>query len=69
MIGVFLALLELIREKKILVEQNSVEDDLQIIEAPPEHQKTYAAASLHLAAETEAPAEPSPESIAADLKD
>jgi len=69
MIGVFLALLELIREKKILVDQNSVEDDLQIIEAPPEHKKTYAAASLHLAAETEPPAEPSPESIAADLKD
>jgi len=69
MIGVFLALLELIREKKILVDQNSCEDDLQIIEAPPEHKKTYAAASLHLAPETDAPSEPSPESIAADLKD
>ena len=69
MIGVFLALLELIREKKILVDQQSVEDDLQIIEAPPEHKKTYAAASLHLAPESEAAVAPSPESIAADLKD
>ena len=52
MIGVFLALLELIREKKILVEQNAVEDELEIVEAPEEHKKTYAAASLHLAPET-----------------
>ena len=58
MIGVFLALLELIREKKILVEQNRVEDELEIVEAPEEHRRTYAGASLHLAAEmepTEAP--------------
>jgi segregation and condensation protein A len=54
MIGVFLALLELIREKKILVEQNQVQDELEIVEAPEEHKKTYAAASLHLAPETEA---------------
>jgi len=54
MIGVFLALLELIREKKILVEQNEVEDDLEIVEAPEEHRKTYADASLHLAPEAEA---------------
>ena len=54
MIGVFLALLELIREKKILVEQNQVQDELEIVEAPEEHRKTYAAASLHLAPETEA---------------
>ena len=53
MIGVFLALLELIREKKILVEQNRVDDELEIIEAPEEHRRTYAGASLHLAAETE----------------
>ena len=55
MIGVFLALLELIREKKILVEQNRVEDELEIIEASEEHRKTYAGASLHLASETERP--------------
>ena len=57
MIGVFLALLELIREKKILVEQNAVEDELQIIEAPEAHRRTYAGASLHLApnAESEIP--------------
>jgi segregation and condensation protein A len=55
MIGVFLALLELIREKKILVEQNRVEDELEIIEAPEEHRKTYAGATLHLATESETP--------------
>jgi len=56
MVGVFLALLELIREKKILVTQ--AEDDLadaEIVEAPEEHKKTYVSASLHLA--DEAPAE------------
>ncbi len=53
MIGVFLALLELIREKKILVEQNEVGDELEIIEAPEEHRKTYAGASLHLAPEAD----------------
>jgi len=49
MIGVFLALLELIREKKILVEQDQVKDELEIVPAPEEHRKTYALASLHLA--------------------
>ena len=58
MIGVFLALLELIREKKILVQQEQVQDDLEIIPAPEEHRKTYEHASLHLAPELEAaPAE------------
>ncbi len=52
MIGVFLALLELIREKKILVEQASAADDIAIVPAPEEHRKTYAHASLHLATET-----------------
>ena len=46
MVGVFLALLELIREKKILVEQNSVDDEIDIISAPEEHRKTYENASL-----------------------
>ena len=58
MIGVFLALLELIREKKILVKQ--ADDDLTDIEidpAPEEHRKTYEHASLHLADEAaQAPA-------------
>ncbi len=63
MVGVFLALLELIREKKILVEQDLVTDDIQIVEAPPEHRKTYEHASLGLAnvpvveAEAEKPVE------------
>jgi segregation and condensation protein A len=49
MIGVFLALLELIREKKILVEQSEILGEVEIAIAPPEHRATYAHASLHLA--------------------
>jgi chromatin segregation and condensation protein Rec8/ScpA/Scc1 (kleisin family) len=56
MIGVFLALLELIREKKILVAQAEVLGDVEIVEAPEEHRRTFAHASLHLA--TEEPDEP-----------
>ena len=52
MIGVFLALLELIREKKILVEQAEALGDVNIVPAPEEHRRTYAHASLHLADET-----------------
>ncbi len=37
MVGVFLALLELIREKKILVEQIEALGDVEITIAPPEH--------------------------------
>src|SRR5262249_5210168 len=48
MIGVFLALLELIREKKVLVQQTEDGRDIQIDEAPEEHRKTYPQASLHL---------------------
>ena len=55
MIGVFLALLELIREKKILVTQAEAGDDVQIEPAPEEHRKTYAHASLHLAEENPEP--------------
>jgi segregation and condensation protein A len=51
MIGVFLALLELIREKKILVQQGDTLGDVEITAAPEEHRKTYAQASLHLATE------------------
>lgn len=53
MIGVFLALLELIREKKILVSQGETPNDIQIDNAPEEHRKTYAHASLQLASEKE----------------
>jgi segregation and condensation protein A len=48
MIGVFLALLELIREKKILVQQAETTSELEIEPAPEEHRKTYEFASLHL---------------------
>src|SRR3954471_12698306 len=51
MIGVFLALLELIREKKILVQQEDDSIDLTIDPAPEEHRRTYPQASLHLAEE------------------
>ena len=52
MIGVFLALLELIREKKILVEQDDDLGDVEIIPArgTPPHLRH---ASLHLATEEE----------------
>ena len=53
MIGVFLALLELIREKKILVNQEETLGDMEIIAAPKEHRDSYMHASLHLATETE----------------
>jgi segregation and condensation protein A len=56
MVGVFLALLELIREKKILVDQDSVNDDIDIIAAPESHRKTYEHASLGLAPMTAEPA-------------
>lgn len=49
MVGVFLALLELIREKKILVSQEQTHDELEIIPAPEEHRRTYVGATLHLA--------------------
>jgi segregation and condensation protein A len=53
MIGVFLALLELIREKKILVRQSDEDfSDVEIDPAPEEHRKTYEHASLHLAPES-----------------
>jgi segregation and condensation protein A len=51
MIGVFLALLELIREKKILVQQEDGSIDIRIEPAPEEHRRTYPQASLHLAEE------------------
>jgi len=51
MIGVFLALLELIREKKILVQQEEDGIDITIDPAPEEHRLTYPQASLHLAEE------------------
>jgi segregation and condensation protein A len=60
MIGVFLAVLELIREKKILVQQNETLGEMEIISAPPEHRKQYSQASLHLAEES-APADQHPE--------
>ena len=41
MIGVFLALLELIRQKKILVFQGDDEVDMEINPAPEEHRNTY----------------------------
>lgn len=46
MIGVFLAILELVREKKILVAQDAANDDLEIVSAPEEHRKTYQEAML-----------------------
>ena len=64
MIGVFLALLELIREKKILVHQHDVHGEMEIEPAPEEHRRQYAHASLHLADET-----PEEEPQPAEVKD
>ena len=58
MIGVFLALLELIREKKIIVQQAEVLGDVEIEQASEEHRKTYVGASLHLSPEAEKAVEP-----------
>jgi len=73
MVGVFLALLELIREKKILVEQGEDLGEVSIVSAPPEHRATYAHASLHLSDEASAPdAQPAfevtEEELEADLR-
>jgi segregation and condensation protein A len=48
MIGVFLALLELVREKRVLVSQEEAGDDLILTDAPPEHRRTFIGASLDL---------------------
>ena len=48
MIGVFLALLELIRQKKILVQQADGEGEVQIERASEEHRKTYENVSMEL---------------------
>ena len=45
MIGVFLAVLELVRQKKILVQQGEDPTDLDIERAPEEHRKSYEGAS------------------------
>ncbi len=66
MIGVFLALLELIREKKILVQQNETLGEMEIAAAPPEHRKQYAQASLHLADEAAPPESPAVEPTPAE---
>ena len=50
MVGVFLALLELIRQKKILVVQDAESDDIDITPAPEEHRKTYEGAALNIPA-------------------
>jgi segregation and condensation protein A len=58
MIGLFLALLELIREKKVIVRDDEATQDIIINDAPEEHQQTYSQASLGLAQEP--PARPEP---------
>jgi segregation and condensation protein A len=70
MIGVFLALLELIREKKILVHQNDSASDIEIVPAPEEHRRTYAHATLHLAQEEpDVPAAESPQPAPAEANE
>jgi hypothetical protein len=49
MIGMFLALLELVREKRVLVEHNPNTDDFEITDAPEEHKKTFVGSSTGFA--------------------
>lgn len=58
MIGVFLALLELCRQHKIVVHTSEIANDIFIDPASEEHRKAYAAATLHLA--DDQPAAPAP---------
>ncbi len=51
MIGVFLALLELIRQKKVVIRQSEGTFEVEIEPASEEHRKTYEFASLNLAEE------------------
>ena len=59
MIGVFLAILELTRQKRILVTQDQANDDLEIVAASEEHRQTYHEGMVDAPADEEArPAEP-----------
>lgn len=61
MIGVFLALLELIRQKKVLARQDDAEpDDIEIESAPPEHRRLHGG---ELESPAEAPREPSSDAL------
>jgi segregation and condensation protein A len=51
MIGVFLALLELIRQKKILIEQSDALGDIDINPAPESHRKLAEQSPLHMGPE------------------
>jgi segregation and condensation protein A len=55
MIGVFLALLELIRQRKILVYQSDIYGELEVVVAPPEH-RAGEPPTLHLATDSVEPA-------------
>ncbi len=52
MIGIFLALLELIREKKILVHQSEIHGEIEIEPAPEEHRRLHSPPPMHIADET-----------------
>jgi segregation and condensation protein A len=49
MIGVFLALLELVRQRKVLVRRGDEPNDIEIAPAPPEHRLAHEPAPLHIA--------------------
>jgi segregation and condensation protein A len=64
MIGIFLALLELIRQKKIIVQQGDDLTEMVIDAASEEHRKTYEFASLELAQTDEPKAAEEPNTTA-----
>lgn len=67
MIGVFLAILELIREKRIIARFSEGADDIAVEVAPEEHRRTYHGASLHLSDEVEASPASQPEGDAESI--
>ncbi|HSI32962.1 MAG: ScpA family protein [Phycisphaerae bacterium] len=69
MVGIFLALLELIREKKVLVVQEDALGEVEIVNAPPEHRATYAHASMALSDEAAASTDGDVAAITAELGD
>lgn len=48
MIGVFLAVLELIRQKRVLAIQSESADEIEIVPAPEEHRRLHVETPLHL---------------------
>lgn len=62
MVGVFLALLELIRQHKVLVQQDNASDEIEIVPAPEEHRRSAEPGSPQVAADSASESPPPGES-------